>query len=97
MTVTLLYLDTKAFRNYRRNASFTREVRYVGDDPAAPWFLVTDRDRNRWETAKRRADIEDFLPNVDIPVTAMTKWHDPACAWPVVKMPMDLLPIEDWL
>lgn len=92
--ITLLSLDTKAFRNFRQNAAFSREVRYIGDqDP--PWFMVTDRDRNRWETALRRVDIED-LP-LDAALTAMSKWADPDTVWPVVKLPMDVLPIEEWL
>lgn len=94
MTVTLLTLDTRAFRNYRRNASFTRYVRYIGDDDP-PWFLVIDKDRNGWETAKRRADIED-LP-LDAALTAMSKYADLGCVWPVVSLPMDALPIEDFL
>lgn len=94
MAVKLLELDTKAFRNYRQNAAVRREVRYIGDqDP--PWFLVVDRDRNRWETAKRRVDIED-LP-LDAALTAMSKYADPDCPYPVVKLPLDVLPIEEWL
>ena len=92
--ITLLTLDTKAFRNYRQNAAFSREVRFVGGDNP-PWFLVTDRDRNRWETAKRRADFED-LP-LDAALTAMSKYADPDCPYPVVNLDMDVLPIEEWL